>query len=78
MFEYHRKRELLQSQAEQARLLNEIPKVLADVIKVEPESEKTRQYDISETVRSHVNHGENSDGNGSKQEELTILHIRQC
>ncbi|CAO2836565.1 unnamed protein product [Amaranthus hypochondriacus] len=78
MFEYHRKRELLQSQAEQARLLNEIPKVLADVIKVEPESEKTRQYDISETVRSHVNHGENSDGNGSKQEELVILHIRQC
>ncbi|XP_057550004.1 zinc finger CCCH domain-containing protein 19-like isoform X4 [Amaranthus tricolor] len=40
LFEYYRKLDLLQSEGEQARLLNEVPKVLADVIEVKPESDE--------------------------------------
>ncbi|GAB4835514.1 hypothetical protein Ancab_000423 [Ancistrocladus abbreviatus] len=43
LYEYLERRELLQSQEEQSRLLQEVPKVFADMIKLKPASERPPQ-----------------------------------
>lgn len=63
LYEYRQRRDKLQSEEEQSRLLNEVPKVIADVIEVKPDSEETPQDDSSGNIT--VNPGENSEGNGN-------------
>uniref|UniRef100_A0A803KNF0 Uncharacterized protein n=1 Tax=Chenopodium quinoa TaxID=63459 RepID=A0A803KNF0_CHEQI len=65
-------RDLLQSEAEQSRLLNEVPKVIADVIKPD---EETQGDDNSGNANTQVIPGENSGGNGniSAIDDLKII-----
>lgn len=58
---------MLQSKEEQARLINEVPKVIAEVIEIKPESDETPQNNGSKTVSSLIP-GETSEGNGSMPE----------
>lgn len=65
LYEYRQRRDLLQSEAEQSRLLNEVPKVIADVIEVKPASEETQHDDNSEIIGDCINPGEKSEANGN-------------
>uniref|UniRef100_A0A803L4W9 Uncharacterized protein n=1 Tax=Chenopodium quinoa TaxID=63459 RepID=A0A803L4W9_CHEQI len=60
LFESRQRRDLLQSEAEQSRLLNEVPKVIADVIKPD---EETQDNDNSGNANTQVIPGGNSGGN---------------
>ncbi|XP_021772640.1 uncharacterized protein At5g08430-like [Chenopodium quinoa] len=62
LYESRQRRDLLQSEAEQSRLLNEVPKVIADVIKPD---EETQGDDNSGNANTQVIPGENSGGNGN-------------
>ncbi|CAO2827370.1 unnamed protein product [Amaranthus hypochondriacus] len=67
LYDYRKRRDLLQSEEEQARLINEVPKVLAEVIEIKPETDETPQNNGSETVSSLIP-CEKSEGNGSVPE----------
>ncbi|XP_074311639.1 uncharacterized protein At5g08430-like [Silene latifolia] len=46
LYEFRRRRELLQSEEEQTRMLNELPRVIAEVIEVKPDSEDPESNNI--------------------------------
>lgn len=65
LYDYRKRRDLLQSEEEQSRLLNEVPKVDAEVISVKSASDETLHNDNSENISTPVNSGEKAEGNGN-------------